>query len=579
MSSLFCYEEPKLAFGPIVRFEDLLYYLNNSSADSRLDSLEVPPVSCLEQPNLFPPSLLFNQAKQISEIDVNELKYCSYGYVYDPQRLTCVPAVCSSGYVLLDGYRCKRAFAVYLLTFRTNATLRDEYSNIVSVEIQKLLKHYSPNNASVEITSLYIYKKTVVVSANFSSFFPELEWNELNSTLALLNVSFVYKGIIFTTGNVTFATLISDNNQIRCPQIEYKSNEYNVSSDGLVTVLSSSKSYNRSQYTLSENGSSIFVCSTFQREYNETKTIKVWDYSRLYAIFSSSVSIATAIICFILFITHVVFKDLRTYPGLCIAGYALSLGSSFIFMVIGLGWVESKAVCTSMGFFLHFFQLSHFLWSLVIAIDLVKTFVKVDMRNIEEIRKTTFKRFAKASFFAWGVSAVVCVVCLALQYGTTVNITYSSDRLCWIQPDLAVLAAFGIPVAVVLVFNFSCFVVLSFVVRKQLKQAARLTELVAKSSALEKIQKQIRIFLGTFALLGLTFILAYVAVLTDEEWLWYCFTVANLFQAITLLLVFVLNQKVRKLFGKALRLKKRRGDPTSDSHSKKRSNATAITAF
>ena len=107
LSSLFCYEEPKLAFGPIVRFEDLLYYLNNSSADSRLDSLEVPPVSCLEQPNLFPPSLLFNQAKQISEIDVNELKYCSYGYVYDPQRLTCVPAVCSSGYVLLDGYRCK----------------------------------------------------------------------------------------------------------------------------------------------------------------------------------------------------------------------------------------------------------------------------------------------------------------------------------------------------------------------------------------------------------------------------------------------------------------------------------------
>ena len=121
--------------------------------------------------------------------------------------------------------------------------------------------------------------------------------------------------------------------------------------------------------------------------------------------------------------------------------------------------------------------------------------------------------------------------------------------------------------------------VLSFVVRKQLKQAACLTELVAKSSALAKIQKQIRIFLGTFALLGLTFILAYVAVLTDEEWLWYCFTVANLFQAVTLLVVFALNRKVRKLFGKALQLTKHREYQTSNSYSRKKSNETAMTAL
>ena len=534
----------------------------------------------MSPPVLLPPSLLFNQDKPFTEIDVNELKYCSYGYVYDPQRLTCVPVRCRTGHVLIDGYRCRRAFAVYLLTFITNATLRDEYSNNVSVEIRELLENYSLNTTNVEISSLYIIEREVFVLANFSSSsFTDLEWNELNSSLSVLNVTFVYKGIIFTTRNSTFATLISDNNELRCPQIEYNSNEYNVSSDGLVTVLSSGESYNRSQYTLSKNKSSIFVCSTFRREFNETTTIKVWDYSQPYAIFSASVSIATAIVCFILFVTYVGFKDLRTYPGLCIAGYALSLGFSFTFMVIGLGWVENKAACTSMGFLLHFFQLSHFAWSSVIAINLVKTFVTVDMRNVEEIRKTALKRFAKASFFAWGISAVVCVVCLALQYVTTVNITYSSDRLCWIQPDLAVLVAFGIPVAVVLVFNFSCFVVLSFVVRKQLKQAARLTELVAKSSALAKIQKQIRIFLGTFALLGLTFILAYVAVLTDEEWLWYCFTVANLFQAVTLLVVFALNRKVRKLFGKALRLTKHREYQTSNSYSRKKSNETAMTAL
>ena len=451
LSSLFCYKEPKLLFGPMVRFDDLLYYLNNTSADSRLDSLTFLPIFCVFPPVLLPPSLLFNQDKPFTEIDVNELKYCSYGYVYDPQRLTCVPVRCRTGHVLIDGYRCRRAFAVYLLTFITNATLRDEYSNNVSVEIRELLENYSPNTTNVEISSLYIIEREVFVLANFSSSsFTDLEWNELNSSLSVLNVTFVYKGIIFTTRNSTFATLISDNKELRCPQIEYNSNEYNVSSDGLVTVLSSGESYNRSQYTLSKNESSIFVCSTFRREFNETTTIKVWDYSQPYAIFSASVSIATAIVCFILFVTYVGFKDLRTYPGLCIAGYALSLGFSFTFMVIGLGWVENKAACTSMGFLLHFFQLSHFAWSSVIAINLVKTFVTVDMRNVEEIRKTALKRFAKASFFAWGISAVVCVVCLALQYVTTVNITYSSDRLCWIQPDLAVLVAFGIPVAVVL---------------------------------------------------------------------------------------------------------------------------------
>ena len=288
-----------------------------------------------------------------------------------------------------------------------------------------------------------------------------------------------------------------------------------------------------------------------------------------------AIGLLSSVICFFLAFTYFGFKDLRTYAGLCMASYALSLGLGFIASVFtvlpALVSNLNPVLCTLIGFLSHYFFLCYFTWSSVIALNLFQTFVTSRMQKIEG--KNLVKRFVLASLYAWSAPALVCIVCVILQYKSGVDISYSSDTACMLQPDAAVLYTVAIPVGLIVIFNLCSYIAVVVVLRKDLQIAATLRGDSEKKIRLETIKKEARAFLGMFVLLGLSSTCVCIAYIYDREWLWYLSAGASLFQAVTLLFIFVLNQKVRRLYGAQFKCKREKKD---DSIRKPRTEETAL---
>ena len=68
----------------------------------------------------------------------------------------------------------------------------------------------------------------------------------------------------------------------------------------------------------------------------------------------------TGLCCFLVFVTYCLFGELRTLPGLCTMGYVLALGVTFLMLLGESERVESKWLCTLLGFMLHYFALTNF---------------------------------------------------------------------------------------------------------------------------------------------------------------------------------------------------------------------------
>eukprot|EP00118_Oscarella_pearsei_P022572 m.263228 g.263228 ORF g.263228 m.263228 type:complete len:764 (+) comp40455_c0_seq11:720-3011(+) len=475
---------------------------------------------------------------------------CPEGYVYDPSSLNCVFLVCPDGKELV-GEKCvsQRSLDIQFVLFSNSATLNESvYNNISDLQdltMRSLAKDGRFLNTTLAFTSFGIVNNSVHVKVKLTSaILTDAQWRLLNQTFLNVSLSFTFAQVQFSSSEFIISP---GGNQLSCAYVQLNATQYNNTANGSVIDLTTGETLDSTEYVSLPNNS-ILRCNVFEREFNKTVTIKIWNYDDVAIILSSVISLFTSLVCFILVITYLLFKDLRNLPGLCIMSYSLSLGSSFIFIVFGAGQTDNEAVCTAMGFLLHFFTLSHFTWSSVLAFNLLNTFVTVRMRKPETASKAIRQKFAIFSLYAWGFPLIVCSICVALDYLTDVNVTYSSETICWLQFNFAVLYAIGIPAGLILIFNTCCFVGILVVLNRNLSSGHKVSKLADEKARLSKIQKKARVFLGMFSLLGLTFSVAYIAALVGELWLWYIFMAANLFQAIVMLFVFILKKKVRGMY-------------------------------
>eukprot|EP00118_Oscarella_pearsei_P010767 m.68102 g.68102 ORF g.68102 m.68102 type:complete len:259 (+) comp35490_c0_seq1:1947-2723(+) len=254
---------------------------------------------------------------------------------------------------------------------------------------------------------------------------------------------------------------------------------------------------NSSQYMESANGS-ILRCNTFGSDFNTTDIVKIWNYNSIAITLSTVSSVFSIVACFMLLSTYFLFGKLRNFPGLCMMSYAFALGVYYTLIIFGAGQVGNESVCTAMGFLLHYFALSHFTWSTVLALNLVDSFIAKRLQNPSSgLGKSLGMKFLLVSLFAWGVPLVICSICLALIYLTDLDIYYASEKICWLQDKYAVLYAIGIPVAIIMLVNLGSFIGLAVVLTSDMKA----TQFMSKKSNLSKIKKKIRVFLGLFACL------------------------------------------------------------------------------
>ena len=493
-------------------------------------------------------------------------KSCEVGQVYNPGIQQCQNLVCPSLFQLVDN-ECKQTrtlvtFELYLHARTTSENLQQiisrnqsfhAFRNVLITNLNPFLANGTISELNISVINTTLHIKLVVDVINSNDVI-----NKVRSDLTNSSFHFWFSGVYFYLSAVGVIPQLIELNCIA--YIALNESEYLLLDNGSLLLTDSGKVLPPSElFAFNEK---IHICNEFNQTYNRTVSVKTWNYNTA-IILSVAASCALALSCCSLLVTYLLFKELRTLAGQCIMSYAFAIFISQIFFLFGPGLTGNSDVCTAMGVCLHYFSLCQFTWSSVLATDLGRTFV-LDRGYVLKSNSGR-KTFGLYSLYAWGAPLVICIIAVIVDQKTDVNITYQSARICWLQPAIALLVAFAIPVAVILAYNLVVFLVVSVSIYRSSKAGARArSEMNKGNSAISVIWRRFKVFAGTSSLLSLSWITAFLGALENLDWLWYLFAANVILQAILLFVIFVLNDKTRRLYGN---LSTKKSDQGSSSRS------------
>ena len=181
--------------------------------------------------------------------------------------------------------------------------------------------------------------------------------------------------------------------------------------------------------------------------------------------YSSGQTLATTIGCTIsltllglVIITYCSFSSLRNVPGMTVLSLSVSLFFAQLLLLTAAGQTANSNVCLIIACFMHFFWLSVFSWTNVLAFDLGQTFSK---KTCVRGDNTDGTGFIKYSIYGWGMPLLVVGVTLVVHFFQKVNHMirniYGVTSACWLRTGLPILIAFGVPVAIALLSNMVFF--------------------------------------------------------------------------------------------------------------------------
>ena len=146
--------------------------------------------------------------------------------------------------------------------------------------------------------------------------------------------------------------------------------------NGSIWIPLHRRTYSNDSYFV--NGSTVFLCVNYTREFNETTII--WKVANLTGrqiliYVGCAISMASLILLLGVYIT---LAELRTLPGKNL----MSLSASMLLyhtVFLMSGQTNLPHLCMVVSILLHFFLLSSFCWMSVMAFDVTKTFTNKGM--------------------------------------------------------------------------------------------------------------------------------------------------------------------------------------------------------
>lgn len=254
----------------------------------------------------------------------------------------------------------------------------------------------------------------------------------------------------------------------------------------------------------------------------------------------------------ILIIFYFIKKNNKKLSGKILISLSFSLIFSHVSFIIGSIFSEKNLIldenytyqsttemfqdlfsilpCFISGFFLHFFYLSFFIWTNVVAIDLFKIF-----NNQYQFSK--HRIFLKYSIYGWLVPLIIVLIMNFKNYN---RISYGF-RYCFISSSFDLLIFFVIPVSLIITLNFFLMVIsiklilnVDFGVKKFMEENQNLKE---------KKKYRIVLFFKLFLITGVSWILAIVSSVVNERYsfIWYIYIFLNSLQGFIITCIFMLN--------------------------------------
>lgn len=304
---------------------------------------------------------------------------------------------------------------------------------------------------------------------------------------------------------------------------ELDQSEYVMLANASVFVLRWNMTFNPGEYKLVL--SKLFVCSQFTPK----------DFGKTIATYIGlSISLISLLV---LFVTYMVFSELRNTPGKCVICLASSLFvGQFSFCFIGF----KGAFCFYLAAIVHYAFLASFAWTSVLAFVICRTLLS---HFIVSDGGTKSRRFLYYSAIAWGLPLIIVVTCLCLDFfllDSAFRPGYGDGDFCWISKRMSLIIFFIVPLGVSLVGNFVLFSVTVY----RMCQSSRTSGKVLNQ---QHSKVEVLVCVKLSFIMGLTWVFAFLANFTQWIAMWYLFILFNTLQGAFLCFSFVCTKNVFRL--------------------------------
>ncbi len=246
-----------------------------------------------------------------------------------------------------------------------------------------------------------------------------------------------------------------------------------------------------------------------------------------------------------IFITYLIFKELKTFPGIVLMNICVAVFMINALYIAGGPAVQhwpSVSLCSTIAILLHYFYLAQFSWMSIFSLETTRSFYQAQML----IKKSSKNKIAFFGYFmiGWILPLAVSIVSVTLNF-TTALIQYGTNSQgelagCWINHYYSLIVVFLVPLVLSLATNLVLMVIITaFLFKVHWDQSK-----VDKSS----ISTIIRVWLAIFTITGLTWIFGFIAISKHISWMWYPFVAFNSSIGLFMFLAFIFTKKVFNLY-------------------------------
>ena len=395
-----------------------------------------------------------------------------------------------------------------LLHVMFESPLRGNVTLLLQVE-------FSPNStAAISWLRKYKHNSTAIVNTNFISLL-----QDLNIDIKLVEITI--------EGTLTF-----ERPPVRdCTWVVYSQGDYEIINSTL-RLVRTDQVYDPDNFRVIAEGSTL-VCVAV----SEDRGLNL-DVTPALGILTL-ICISLSIVCLLVrIILHFVLPYFRSFAGHMQFNLCVALCLAFILLIVGgalASFPTQKVACHVVGALMYWAFLSAFFWMVAMAFDSFLVFrPSARFQRADGTRRTLIKYIIAA----WVVPAILMAVVVSLDF-TRIHSRFRpnfGENICWFNERYALLVYFGIPVTLTTLATLILFVLIVVYLGKTFNDTTN----VSKNGETHRMF----IYARLFALMGICWVIGFVAAFVGHIALWIIFILLNASQGIFIFFSFVFRKVV-----------------------------------
>ena len=322
-----------------------------------------------------------------------------------------------------------------------------------------------------------------------------------------------------------------------CTLVKVNSEEYKILNASIVLLLYNQVVLNGDNFRII--GTDMYVCRNMIASCNSDCRDANWFFDSTLGSYITLVGLTISIIFLaITFFVYICTPKLLNIHGKNLVCLIVVLSIAHVTYLVSPQAEGIPPLCKCIAVLLHFLYLSSFTWMNVIAFDFYTTFSR--RFNLVE-RNRNHKRFMLYSIYAWCTPLVMIVISVSFDF-VEVSTKVSSYKpgygkgLCWIASSNALFVFVAIPLSVFKLFDFVAFTMTMVYISRGRRQGAKVTKKTDACTCIINLKLSI--------IMGVTWVLAFVANISKSISVWYLFIAFNSLQGMFIAVCFICSKTV-----------------------------------